>query len=475
MKADDPDLYGALEASLDPESPEDAEALRRAAHRLLDAAFDQLLDVRRRGRPWRPIERRARAYFASPLPERPESPEQLADVLLSMGLLDPPGHAHPSFFGWAIGAGTLEGSLGALVAALTNVNAFGGAQVATLVEAQVLSWTAEALALPRHARGVLLSGTSEANLVALAAARHQALGPRGGPGAVLASVAAHHSVRRASRLLGLGDPIPLAVDEADQIRPEGVDAALDELARAGVTPVALVATAGTPAAGAFDPLPALAERARARGVWLHVDGAFGAWARSVPELSARVAGLEAADSLALDYHKALHAPYAAGALLVREPARLTAALAVPSDYLVPFRGGLGGLRDWPGERSLATSRGFSALGIFTTFAGHGMARLRSAILGSYRRAFALAERVDAAPRLTRVLPVTGPVVLLRPIPSSERTILRLVTQLQQDGRAVLTPVRRSDGWALRASTLNHRTRLSDLEALIDALSRLIDP
>lgn len=463
---------------LDP-APLEQEAIRSEAHRLLDNLLDRLFRVRG-GRPWRPVERSLKVFFQESLEDEGATPKVVVDALLAKVLVHPPGHAHPRFFGWAIGSGTFEGSLGAIGSALFNVNAFGGAQVSTLVEAQVLRWTAQLLGLPAHGEGVVVSGSSEANLLALAAARHQALPSAAAEGLsthprgrILATPAAHHSVVRAARLLGLGDPHWLAMDECDRARSETIASAIAQLRSRGEIPVAVVMTAGTPGAAAFDPIGAAADVCGRERVWLHVDGAFGAWSRLDPGLAVRAAGLERAHSVAVDFHKALHAPYAAGAVLVRRRNALTEALSVRSNYLAPFRGGIAGLRDWPGERSLSTSRSFSALGVWTCLKGLGRRRLQEEVAASYRRAEALGQRIEKLPGWELVAPVQGPAVLCRPAPAEDRDILRRITRLQQDGQALLTAVRRADGLALRASTLNHRTTSEDLDLLIQALVRAL--
>ena len=443
------------------ETAADAE-VRAALHRLLDRALDRRARIDR-ARPWRPLERSTQAALRTALPEEGTGPEALVDDLERLRLLDPPGHAHPRFFGWAIGAGTLEGAIGAVAAALTQTNAFGGAQVATAVDAAALRWTAELLGLPGHAAGVLTSGASEANLLALAAAREEAAAPGG---RVVASAEAHHSVTRASRLLGLGAPL----------RVPARDGAMDPAALAGVLDeraepvVAVVATAGTPASAAFDPLDAIAEVCAERGRWLHVDGAFGAWARTAPARAGRVVGLEGARSIAIDHHKALHAPYAVGALLLDDLGPLEAAMAAPSGYLRPIRGGYGGLSDWPGERALATSRPFLGLGLYTLLRGRGAGALRAEIEASYARAERLGRLVDAWPGLERVRPVTGPAVVLRVRGQDDRGHGRIVTRLQQDGEAVLTPASIDGAIALRASTLNPASTDDDLNRLLAAVT-----
>lgn len=137
------------------------DALRSALHALVDAALDR----RPLDRPWRPLERRQQQAFNQPLPQTPALPQTLVETLRDHGLLDPAFASHPRFFGWVLGSGRPEGKLGAVAAALTNVNAFGGAQISTVVERQVLDWTRAALELDAFSDGILVSGSSEANQI----------------------------------------------------------------------------------------------------------------------------------------------------------------------------------------------------------------------------------------------------------------------------------------------------------------------
>ncbi|MEO1232048.1 MAG: pyridoxal-dependent decarboxylase [Myxococcota bacterium] len=280
---------------------------------------------------------------------------------------------------------------------------------------------------------------------------------------------------RASRLLGLGAPFIVGGPGDETFDAEVLDHRLRREASEGRRIAAIVATAGSARTGAFDDMVELAAVAKAHSVWLHVDGAFGAWARLLPD-SARVRGLELAHSVALDYHKAIHAPYATGAVLVRRRGALQRALAEPSDYLSGFPGGFGGLKDWPGERSLATSRGFGALGVWATWAGAGHGALKAGVEQSYTLAQELEERLRRAGWLTA--PVHGPIVAFGPPSreglgwSSPRPAQKIVTELQHRGEAVITPVRLGGRWALRACTLGLGTTLVDIDALVNFLSEL---
>jgi len=214
------------------------------------------------------------------------------------------------------------------------------------VEERSLQWLAEVCGLSPDMRGVYSSGGSSANLVALGAARQCAYEARGVDPAltgidgfqpvVYASTEAHHTIQRAAAVLGIGRASvrALPVDAAQRLRPEAAARAIDEDLAAGRLPVALVASAGTTNTGAIDPLRALAEVAADRGVWFHVDGAYGLPGYLDERVRDRYDGVDLADSVIVDPHKWLNAPVGVAATFVRDRSILQRAFTQgPADYL----------------------------------------------------------------------------------------------------------------------------------------------
>ena len=323
-----------------------AAELRRHGHRVVDLLVQHLTTL-----PDRPVFRPyprdlAAARLSAPLPEQGRPADELLDEIAATVLPWPLGNGHPRWAGWVNGPPSPVAVLADALAAAMNPSVAGGNHAATYVEKQAVRWLGELLGLPGWG-GLLVSGGSAATVHALAAARHRATGgtvretgldQATAPLTVYASDQAHSAVAKAVELLGLG-AAALRVLPSDRDRRLPVDALAAALAadrERGARPMAVVASAGTVNTGAIDPLAAIAEVCAAYGVWLHVDGAYGAPAVLDPRYAAELAPMAAADSLAVDAHKWLAVPYEAGAVLVRDEEALRAAFSrVPG---VPARG-----------------------------------------------------------------------------------------------------------------------------------------
>src|SRR5262249_15933223 len=228
---------------------------------------------------------------------------------------------HPRFFGYIPGAGTWPAALGDLIAAATNIDAGAWREASgpSQLELTVLDWFREWIGYPPGSEGVLVSGGSAANLTAIACARETLVGPMSPRIVAYASDQTHSSLARAARHLGFRpDQIRvLAADEHARLRPADVAAALAADVAQGRLPFLVCPNARTTRTGAIDPLGELAELCHDRGVWLHVDGAYGAFAVLTERGRGALAGLELADSVTLDPHKWLAMPFEVGCLLVR--------------------------------------------------------------------------------------------------------------------------------------------------------------
>jgi glutamate/tyrosine decarboxylase-like PLP-dependent enzyme len=263
-----------------------------------------------------------------------------------------------------------------------------------------------------------------------------------------------------------------------------VDAAgrmdLDVLARtvaqdrqAGLRPFLVVGTAGTVDIGAIDPLPALAEFARAEGLWFHVDGAYGALAAFAPGLAPRLAGIERADSIAMDFHKWGQVPYDAGYLLVRDGELQQRTFASPAAYLGREARGLAGGTPWPCDFGPDLSRGFRALKTWFTLKVHGTDRLGAAIERTCALARHLQARVEACPALELMAPVNLNIVCFR-LRGDDPDALnrRVVADLHESGLAAPSTTVLNGHLVIRAAIVNHRTRAEDLDRLVEAVLRL---
>ncbi|HJS87387.1 MAG TPA: pyridoxal-dependent decarboxylase [Acetobacteraceae bacterium] len=461
--------------------PEDWEAFRAQAHRALDEILDYTRDIR--DRPvWRPVPDAVRAGLDTSMPRRPEGLAAACDEFRRAILPFATGNVHPGFMGWVHGGGNPAGIVGEMLAAGLNANLGGRDHAPILVERQVIGWMAELFGLPDTAGGLLVTGTSIANLIAVLIARRQAdhavreRGTRGSPLVAYASAAAHGCVARAMDMAGLGtDALRLiATDEAGRMRAPELAEAITCDREAGLRPFLVVGTAGSVNIGAIDDLPGLAALCRREGLWFHIDGAFGALAALSPTLRPLLWGIERADSIAFDFHKWGQVPYDAGCILVRERAHAEQAFAAPAAYLRREARGLAGGAPWPCDLGPDLSRGFRALKIWFTVKTWGADAIGASILHCCEVARHLAALVDAAPMLERMAPVALNIVCFRYRfgLDSDRQNAELVADLQESGIVAPSTTTLGGRLAIRAAIVNHRTRREDVDALIAAVREI---
>jgi aromatic-L-amino-acid/L-tryptophan decarboxylase len=460
--------------------PEDWSELRALGHRMLDDTIDYLAGVRERP-VWQPLPADKRRELRSPLSDAPCSPaEAYADF---RRLVQPyaTGNVHPRFMGWVHGGGNPVGTLAELLAGGLNANLGGRDHAPIEVERQVIRWAATTLGFPPDASGLLLTGSSLANFIAVLVARTAALGGAvrrtGLNGARLTaytSEAAHSCIPRALNLAGLGTDALRVVpcDAAGRMDLGALGAAVGQDRKGGATPFLVVGTAGTVETGAVDDLAGLARFCHAEGLWFYVDGAFGAMAALAPSLRPLLAGIERADSVAFDFHKWAQVPYDAGCILVRDPVRHMETFVQPASYLRREERGLAGGHPWPCDFGPDLSRGFRALKVWMTLKVYGGERLGRVVAETCNLAQALARRVDAEPALERLAPVTLNIVCFRFIAAEgdlDRLNAEIAADLQESGVGAPSTTTVGSKLAIRAAIVNHRTRREDLEALVDAV------
>ncbi|MBX5441005.1 MAG: aspartate aminotransferase family protein [Solirubrobacteraceae bacterium] len=448
---------------------EDREAALAALERLLLASW-RGFDRARDGQP--PISGELRERLERPLPERgidAVAALELADRVLDASIEQP----RPRYLAYVGSSGLEIGVLGDALMAAHDVNVAVSAGGADLVERQVVRWVAELVGFG-PCGGVTTSGGTLANLTALTAARERAVpgarrrGLAGRRLALYCSAEAHYSVVRAAEVLGIGSEHVRAIPVAGARRamdPQACAAAIDADRAAGIVPVAVVATAGTTLTGAVDRLDALAGVCAARGVWLHVDGAYGLPAAATETAGALFAGLDRADSATVDAHKWLFVPKACSILLMRDPAALHATFSHQEAYIPHMEAE----EPHAVDQTLEYSRPLRALKLWLAFTVHGAAAVRAAIEGNLRHARLLAGLVRDHPDLELACEPVLSAVCFR-----HRTAdnARLVAAVQADARVYLAGAHVDGADCLRACFVNFRTTDADVAATVDVVAEL---
>ena len=453
----------------------DAETMRRLGYQVIDWLVE-----RATGRDAEPVIVRATPEeMARRIPAAaPRSGSDLSSILEHLGTDVLPFRSridHPRYLAYVPGEGTWPGALGDLIAATYNIDVGNWMESAgpSQLEATVLRWFAEWIGYPPEAQGVLVSGGSAANLTAMACAREALVGAMRDDVVAYVSEQGHSSLARGARVLGFGprQVRVLPVDEQHRMRVDALAAAVDADLASGLRPLIVLAVAGTTNTGSVDDLPALARICRERGIWLHVDGAYGAFAALTARGRQALAGIELADSVTLDPHKWLYQPFECGAVLVREGHLLREAFEIHPTYLQDTRANDGEVNF--AENGLQLTRMSRAVKLWTSISYFGVDAFTAAI----DRAMELAERaqdyVARSRELELLSPATLGIVCLRRHPGGrdderdlERINAHLVSGLAESGEGLVSSTRLVGRYAVRVCVLNHSTSRDDVERVL---------
>ena len=340
-------------------------------------------------------------------------------------------------FGYVLGSGEPAAAVADLLCSVLNQNvtAWRSSPAAVTIEKEVVGWIAEVIGCEEFS-GILTSGGSSANLMGLAMARET----------------------------------KLAANERGVMLPQALEQTMQNDKKLGITPLAVVATAGTVNTGAIDPLAQIAEITEKHGAWLHVDGSYGALAAmTIPE---RFRGMARADSLALDPHKWLYQPLDCGCLLHRDHQAARAAFAHSGDYVRS-------LHEDPieshtyFEESIELSRRFRALKLWFSLQYHGMTAFRGSIQKDLRHAQRLGALITKTPELELMAPIELSAVCFRyvgdlrsPFPEADGVNLGILRRINERGRVYLSNATLHSKFCLRVCIVNHRTTDSDIDEVV---------
>lgn len=454
---------------------------RQVSERILSIAVDYLKDLSARSIPARGSGVEIENIVRTPFPEK-GLPEKALAGLSNAAAYSRAQNAR--FFGYVLGSGDPAAAAADLLCGVLNQNvtAWRSSPGAVTIEKEVVGWIAQAIGCQGF-KGTLTGGGSSANLMALAMAREAKLpvnesGARAvAAHAIYASSEVHMSVGKAVALLGIGrDNLRLIpVDDAFRMRPDELEKRIQRDRELGITPFAVVATAGTVNTGALDPIPKIAEIAAGHGAWLHIDGSYGALAAiAAPD---KFSGLALADSISLDPHKWLYQPLDCGCLLYRDPQAARTAFSRSGEYVRALsKDPIEGYAFF--EESIELSRRFRALKLWFSLRYHGFQSFRDSIQKDLQQAQYLGNLVQRAPEFELQAPVTLSAVCFRYIGKgnfSEAKLNRLnekiLRRINDRGRVYLSNAAVHSKFCLRACIVNHRTTEADVKAVLsEALS-----
>ena len=390
-------------------------------------------------------------------------------------------NAHPRFFAYVPGPGNFVGAMADMMT--SAINPFAGAWTmgpgVAQTELVTADWLRALCGLPEGAAGLFVSGGSMANLTALAAARHRLLGEDFSRAVIYCSDQTHSSIQRGARVLGFrADQLrKLPADDGFRLRMDALAAAVAEDRAAGRTPFCVVANAGTTNTGAVDPLEPIAEACRVHGMWMHVDGAYGAAAALTDEGRAALRGMGEADSVSIDAHKWLFQPFECGCVLVRHGEALKDTFRLVPEYLrdsdlateeVNFR-------DW----GVQLTRGFRAFKLWMTVQVFGMDALRDAVAWGMRLAEAAEDELRARAGVWRVeTPAQLGIVTFRYLggagdgAASDDLQRRITAGLAASGYAMLSTTELRGRTVLRLCTINPRTTEDEVRETVRRMERI---
>ena len=458
---------------------------RTFGHQLIDWIADY-----RDGVAARPVIASARAgdiRDALP-PEAPASPESFDAVLADLDTILMPGLTHwqhPRFCGYFPANAPLPSVLGDLISSGLGVLGLNwqASPALTELEEVVCDWVRRMVGLSGAWSGVIQDTASTANLLALLCARERTTNyslARGGmqaeprPLVVYVSAQSHSSVEKAALLAGFGrENLRVVPTDADYaMLPAALAQMVDADLRGGKVPCAVVATTGTTASTAMDPVGTIVEVAARRGLWVHVDAAMAGSAMILPECRATWAGIEGVDSLVFDPHKWLGAAFDCSLYYVRDPEHLIRVMSTSPSYLQTAADGQAkNYRDW----GIALGRRFRALKLWCLIRAEGVSGLQARLRRDIGNAKWLAEQVSATPgwRVVAPVPIQTVCVVHEPAGLSgdelDAHTRRWADAVNRSGRAYLTPAVLGGRWMVRVSVGAVTTERQDVEAVWAAM------
>jgi len=397
-------------------------------------------------------------------------------------------NGHPRFFGYVASPSTPVGAYADLIASALNANitCWRSGPSGTEIEQLVVRWLGSLIGYDNNAKGLLTSGGSMANMIALliasrrfnaAETSRKGLWNAGSPMTIYASEEVHMSIPKAADTLGLGrDNVrTVTCDERHRMRVDELRQTIKQDLRQGFRPVCVVGSAGTVNTGAVDPLTNIAEVASEFNLWLHVDGAYGAPGAMDQTKKDLFAGLERADSVSLDPHKWLYVPVDAGCLLFRDSATAANPFSTADADYIKVHGLAEDAAFAYWDYGVELSRRFRALKVWLTLGYYGARRIADAVSKDISLAAYLGELVSNAEDFELLAPVELSICCFRYVPKNTHECdlnalnERIMSAVQKGGRAYLSNATVNGKFALRACITNFRTTKADIEETLEVI------
>jgi glutamate/tyrosine decarboxylase-like PLP-dependent enzyme len=336
---------------------------------------------------------------------------------------------------------------------------------------------------------MLLSGGSMANITALIVARnafdenirskglHQKL-------VMYASAETHSCQQKAAEIIGIGTAglRKIPVDKDFRMNMVALKQQIAADKAAGFTPFCIVGNAGTVSTGAIDPLDSLLALCKTEKLWFHIDGAFGALAKWVPEFQPQLKAIEFADSVSFDFHKWMYMPYEVGCVLFKNKDLHRKSFALQPAYLLSHERGLAAGPDSLNNYGPELSRGFKALKIWMSLKEHGIQKFQQLVQQNIAQVLYLQDLILKQPKLEMLTPVTMNIACFRYKPVGKtlstdelnRLNKEILMQLHEKGLSAPSYTLLHGQYAIRVANVNHRSTKSDFEALVHDTVRLGD-
>jgi aromatic-L-amino-acid/L-tryptophan decarboxylase len=470
------------EESLD---PRDWDELKKLGNVMVNDMVNFLQTIREQP-VWTKPPQSAKNSFKTPLPY---SPMELGEVYNEFKQNILPyylGNIHPRYWSWVMGAGTAQSMLAEMLAAGMNCNVGIGDQAPMYVDRQVIDWCRQMMSFPPESSGALVSSASVANLNALIVARNSVSTSIRSSGingqkkmVVYASTETHSSIQKAAEIIGIGSDGVRKVKVNDKYEMDTVhlQELIEEDKKEGNIPFCIVANAGTVNTGAIDPLDKIFWICCKENLWMHVDGAFGALLKLLPEYDEQLDCLEFADSITFDLHKWMSIPYEAGMVLVKDADMHRKTFALQPDYISNNERGIAAGPELTSNFGFELSRNFKALKVWMSLKEHGIEKFARLIRQNITQAKHLTELIEQNEELELTAPTATNIVCFRFNPQKNDLDLdklnkEILMRLQETGIAAPSYTRLNGNYCMRVANVNHRTITNDFDVLVNEIIKI---